>query len=216
MNLVWRFRLLVLFIVLSAGSISIANLVAEFLRPTPLLSISGITKMLPQSAIDAANLVSTIMPLRSDLRAEYGLALAGRTSNSSHAPQAEPAKNAIISSLNIGPHDSLMWLVLALLQARSGPADPHVTESLKMSYLTGQNRIDLISIRLASATSGNSLSDPDLVDLARGDVRALLSQSTDQRQALVDAFAHASPTGKAFLERSVETVDPKFAELLRK
>lgn len=215
MNLVLKFRLAVLFIVLSAGSVSVANLVAEFLRPTPLLSISGIAKMLPQTQIDAAKLASTIMPLRSDLRAEYGLALAGQTSNSSDAPQAEPAKNAIKSSLNIGPHDSLMWLVLALLQARDSPADPHVTESLKMSYLTGQNRIELIPTRLASATSGNSLSDPDLVDLARGDVRALLAQLTDQRHALVDAFAHASPTGKAFLERSVETVDPKFAEVLK-
>jgi len=48
-----------------------------------------------------------------------------------------------------------------------------------MSYLTGPNRAELIPIRLDIVTLNNSLSDAELKELARGDVRAVLTQFPD-------------------------------------
>jgi len=195
--------------------VSAANLVAEFLRPAPP-SISGLASPPSQSQTEAAKLASAIMPVRSDLRADYALALATQTFAAGQTAQPEAALETVKDSLQIGPHDSQMWLVLALLQARGHSAGSDVAESLKMSYLTGQNRAGLIPTRLASVTSGSSLSDPDLVDLARGDVRAILTQLPDQRPSLISAYARASQAGKQFLEQSVAVVDPKFVDALKR
>jgi hypothetical protein len=61
------------------------------------------------------------------------LALAGqalKSENTGRAQNDELAKNAVSSALKIGPHDSRMWLVLALLQARSDLADPRIAENV--------------------------------------------------------------------------------------
>jgi hypothetical protein len=102
-----------------------------------------------------------------------------------------------------------------LLQARSNLGDSLIAESLKMSYLTGPNRAELIPARLDAVTLGNSLNDADLNELARGDVRVILTQFPDQRQALVNDYVRGSAVGKAFLEASARMFDPKFADSLR-
>ena len=84
-----------------------------------------------------------------------------------------------------------------------------------MSYLTGPSRIELIPARLQSATSNNVLSDSDLSELARGDVRAILTELPDQRSSLVNDYARASETGRAFLRESVNMLDPKFIDALQ-
>lgn len=214
MNIVSRFRVLVGVIVFLVASVSIANLVAEFVRPAAL-SISGLASPPPPGQTAAAKLASAIMPFRSDLRADYALTLAA-DALSADQPAQHAALEAVKNSLQIGPHDSQMWLILALLQARSRAAVSGGAESLKMSYLTGQNRAGLMPTRLGGVTSGNSLSDPDLADLARGDVRAILTQLPDQRPSLVSTYARASQAGKQFLEQSVAAIDPKFVGVLRK
>jgi len=190
MTPLWKFRCLILLIVLIVGSVSIANLAAEVLRP------------------------SAVAPFRSDVRGDYAVALANQVLGSAQPEQAEAAQK-LRSALRIGPHDSQLWLVLALLQARSTPVDPRVSESLKMSYLTGPNRADLIPLRLQAVTSNNSLDDPDLAELARGDVRAMLTQLPQQRPMLLDDYARASIVGKKFLEESVGSIDPGFVLTLR-
>jgi hypothetical protein len=102
-----------------------------------------------------------------------------------------------------------------LLQARGNLGDSLIAESLKMSYLTGPNRIELIQARLDAVTVSNALSDTDLKELARGDVRVILAQLPDQRQALVNDYIRGSQIGKAFLEESVQMFDPKLAASLR-
>ena len=102
-----------------------------------------------------------------------------------------------------------------MVEAHSNPADPRVTEALKMSYLTGPNRVELIPARLQSVTSNNALSDSDLSEFARGDVRAVLTRLPDQRPILVNDYARASETGKAFLRASVKMLDPKFVDELQ-
>jgi hypothetical protein len=217
MRPIWRFRLLALLIFVFVGGLSVTNLAAEFLRPAPFpLPLRTNTAPTPEQ-ISSAGRASAIAPFRSDLKADYAVALAGQTLKSEDAGRTqsdEKAQNAVKSALKIGPHDSRMWLVLALLQARSNLGDSLIAESLKMSYLTGPNRIELIPTRLAAVTVSNVLGDADLKELARGDVRVILAQLPDQRQALVNDYIRGSSIGKAFIEESSRMFDPKFADSL--
>jgi hypothetical protein len=218
MKPIWKFRLFALLVLVFVGGLSISNLVAEFLRPAPLPLPSRTSKAPSPDQISSAGRASAIAPFRSDLMADYAVALAGQTLKSEYTGQAEndePAQNAVKNALKIGPHDSRMWLVLALLQARNNLGDSLIAESLKMSYLTGPNRAELIPTRLDTVTLSHSLNDADLNELARGDVRAILTQFPDQRQALVNDYVRGSPIGRAFLEESVKMIDPKFVDTLR-
>lgn len=218
MKLIWKFRVLALIISVFVGGLSVSNLAAEFLRedPFPLPSRTGAPP--PPHQISSAGQASAIAPFRSDLKAEYALALAGqalKSENTGRAQNDERAQDAVKSALKIGPHDSRMWFVMGLLQARADPGDPRIAESLKMSYLTGPNRADLIPARLDTVTLGQSLNDPDLKELARSDVRVVLTRFPDLRPALVNDYVRGSSIGKAFLEDSARTFDPKFVDSLR-
>src|ERR1700722_9962242 len=218
MKPIWKFRLLTLLMVVFVGGVSISNLVAEFLRPAPSPLPSRTNTAPTSDQIASAGRASAIAPFRSDLRADYAMALAGQTLKSEYTGQSrgdDAAQNAVKSALKIGPHDSRMWLVLALLQARSNLGDSLISESLKMSYLTGPNRAELIPARLDTVTLYQSLNDTDLKELARSDVRIILTKLPDQRQALVNDYVRGSSLGKAFLEETARMVDPKFADALR-
>jgi hypothetical protein len=155
MNPVWKFRLLALLIIVFVGGISITNLLAELLRPSRALLPSTTGYAPAQDQVSAAELVSAIAPFRSDLRADVAFASQALKPDSfGQSERQQMAQNAARSALNIGPHDARTWLVLALLQARGTPVDPRLAESLKMSYLTGPNRAELIPTRLQSVTSG--------------------------------------------------------------
>jgi hypothetical protein len=73
----------------------------------------------------------------------------------------------------------------------------------------------LIPIRLGVVTSNNSLTDSDLGELARADVRALLTRLPDGRKELLGDYQRASEVGKTFLEEAVAAIDPEFAATLR-
>jgi hypothetical protein len=179
------------------------------LRPSPL--------RLPEQ-ISATNLAAKIVPFRSDLKADYAQALAGaalRAQARDGAEEQKEAQNAVVGALAIGPRDSPLWLVLGVLRARRSPVDPLIAESLKMSYLTGLNQSQLIPIRLGVVTSNNSLTDSELGELARADVRALLTQLPDGRKELLGDHQRASEVGKTFLEEAVAAIDPEFAATLR-
>jgi len=215
-SIVWKFRFFTVLIAAIIGSAAVADLAAQFRRPAPVLSLAVVAEAQSDDKVASARFASMLMPFRSDLRSEYALALASQALNAKQAMPSDAAQDVVKSSLKIGPHDSLMWLVLALLQARDNAANSRETESLRMSYLTGQNRADLIPVRLGSVTSKNSLTDMDLVELARGDVRSILTQLPDQRPALAADYARASEAGRQFLETAINTIDPKFIETLKK
>ena len=218
MKPIWKFRLFALFILVYVGGLSISNLVAEFLRPAPSPLPSRTSQAPTSDQISSTGRAAAIAPFRSDLKADFAMALAGQTLKSENTGQNQSddaAQSAIKNALKLGPHESRLWLVLALLQARSDLSGPLVAESLKMSYLTGPNRAELIPTRLDTATLSNSLNDPDLVEFARGDVRIILTQFPDQRQTLVNDYVRGSSIGKTFLEDSARMFDPGFADSLR-
>jgi hypothetical protein len=214
-----KFRLSALAIAVFVGLFSAASLVAEVMRPATASRPSRTSKAPSAQAVSAAELASTIAPFRTDLRAGNAVALAAKALRSDQSG-TQPADNAaaqkaVKSALRFGPHDSSMWLLLAQLGIQKNPDDPLVTEALKMSYLTGPNRAELIPTRLDVVTLSNALNDADLTDLARSDVRAVLTKYTDQRPTLVKDYVRASATGKKFLEDSVRMLDPAFADSLK-
>jgi hypothetical protein len=219
MRSIWKFRLLALVVVVSVGLFSITSLVAQFMRPSALPLPSRDSEAPSPQSLSAARLASTIAPLRTDLKADYAIGLAGKAlrSNSSPAQSTDnkAAQDAAQSALQFGPHDSRMWLLLAQLRAQQNLSDPLLTEALKMSYFTGPNRAELVPIRLDLVTVSGALSDADLSELARSDVRAMLTRSGDQRPALANDYVRASAAGKAFLEDSVRMLDPAFADSLK-
>ncbi|WP_298885755.1 hypothetical protein [uncultured Bradyrhizobium sp.] len=218
MKSLWQFRLFVLVVFIVVGGISVCNLAAEFLRPLPLPLATELGTPPSADQLSRASRSALIAPFRSDLRADYALRLTGQALNATKSARQENASEVpfdlLGSALAMSPHDSRMWLALALLGQRGVVARP--VDTLKMSYLTGQNGADLIPLRLASATTTNVLTDVDLKELAQGDVRALLTRLQNQRAVLADAYAKASPVGAAFLEASVKTIDPSFLDIMKK
>jgi len=215
---IWKFRLPVLLTSLFVGGIALANLAAELARPTELPVASQNNRASVADEISAAHLASAIMPFRSDLRSEFADALTSRILQSravALSDDGEDAQDMVTSALTMGPHDSRLWLALAAIQARRNSADLSIAEPLKMSYLTGPNVAELIPVRLEVVTTGNALSDSDLSELARSDVRALLTKLSAQRQALVTDYQKASQIGKKFLEDNVRTTNPEFVTTLR-
>ena len=70
-------------------------------------------------------------------------------------------------------------------------------------------------LRLDTATLFNALADPDVKELARGDVRLMVTRQPGLRNAVVAAYRRASSLGKSFLEEAVQSVDPAFLPTLR-
>src|SRR5262249_45146121 len=126
MRPIWKFRLFSLLVVIVVGALSAANLVAEVLRPAPMTLPSRSGTPATSEQLSAAQWASQVAPFRSDLKANYALALAGRALvfKDNEAQNFELAKQAAEAALKAGPHDSRMWLLLALLQGRGNADDP--------------------------------------------------------------------------------------------
>jgi hypothetical protein len=83
-----------------------------------------------------------------------------------------------------------------------------------MAYFVAPSDTLLMPMRLDTATRFEALADPDLKELARGDVRLML-RNPEQKTALGSSFRRASRRGKAFLEESVRAIEPSFLTSLR-
>jgi hypothetical protein len=218
MKPIWKFRVMAFSAVLVIGSVAIMNLTAEFVRlPTSAFPTGG-AKIPSQTQVDTANWVAGVAPFRTDLKSDFTLtiatqALIGETSYYKPGINQE-AQAAAKQALLAGPHDSRIWLVLALLRSQRNPRDPQLAELLKMSYFTGPNFLEVVPTRLQAVATSVALDDPDLRELARGDVRLILTRRPDLRTTITDAYRRGSPAGKLFIEASVKTIDPKFAASL--
>ena len=73
-----------------------------------------------------------------------------------------------------------------------------------MSYLTSPADVNLIPTRLAILSTAAAISDDDLKNLARGDIRLILTRRPDLKPAITKAYRHGSPAGKAFIDEVVQ------------
>ena len=159
---------------------------------------------------------ATIAPLRGDLLAEIAVARAASVFNPDKAT-ALPATTATREralaiakqSLSLSPHASRIWLLTAMLQTRGQPQ----SDAIKMSYLTSPADVDLIAARLALVSK--AILDDGLKNLARGDIRLILTRRPELKPAISSAFVHGSADGKAYIVDAVRSLDADFAASLR-
>src|SRR5438445_8006376 len=117
-------------------------------------------------------------------------------------------------SVSLAPHSSRTWLLIAMLQGLGSTGEAGA-EALKMSYLTSPAGIDVIAARLSTFSISAAIADPELKDLARGDIRLILTRRSDMKDAIVRAYRRGSPQGKAYIEEAVRPLDPEFAASLQ-
>jgi hypothetical protein len=196
-------------------------LTAEIMRPTigadgkfpPAIATTEL-----ESKRSMAVVVASIGKLRGDLWTDRVLVDAEvvfSTINTLTAAQTNAAHLAARQALSYAPLDSRVWLVLAALSSGSRELTQDVYELLRMSYYTGPNEKPLIDARLRFAVRSQAFAQPELGEAMRREIRAILRQAPDLRPSVIAAYREANREGRAFLERAVSEVDPKFLDVLR-
>jgi hypothetical protein len=158
-------------------------------------------------------------PLRGDLVARMAVvraALALKPDKVIVSPETIATRERALAtarrSLSLSPHLSGAWLLVAMLQ---GQARESNAEALKMSYLTSPADVNLIPTRLAVVATSAAISDDELKNLARSDMRLILTRRPDLKPAIISAYRRGSAEGKAYIDEVVQLIDPGFAASLR-
>jgi hypothetical protein len=124
------------------------------------------------------------------------------------------ARAAMETSLSLAPINAEGWLFLARLPSASGTVDPRVASLLEMAYFTAPNAVALAPRRLERAASSGALSDPEIQDFVKTDIRRILAGKPPATAAIVAAYRGASPQNRALFEALVADVDSGFARTL--
>lgn len=214
-----KFRVLLQALATIVGCYGIVSGAAEetaWKRPS---FTNGVPNVAPAPVI-ALEWLRTISPIRSDLESNETLILALAAIRQPIVQSRAAAEGEYLASqlkhvLSVRPYDAELWLGLAVLEARRDPNGPATIESLKMSYLTAPSAAPLMPLRLNTTTRFDALADLELRELARSDVRLMLTRQPDQTSAFVSAYDRASGRGKAFLQETAQTVAPSILKLLR-
>jgi hypothetical protein len=162
--------------------------------------------------------LGAISPIRSDLESNETLRLALEAIRQNSADRPNQTRVTLIrlrQVLCVRPYDAELWLALAVLEARRDPDGPGTIETLKMSYLAAPSERRLMPLRLRTATRFNALVDSDLRELARSDVRLMLTRRPNQESAFVSIYERASERGKAFLRETAQVVAPSALKAVR-
>lgn len=223
MNPANRFRVAAIVIAVLTTGYATASMFSEVFsvsRPPLPLDPSGIAG---RSISQSARWAAFAAPLRTDLKANYALALAltalrpdRKALSAADIQKNMEAQEEVKQVLKAAPHNSDLWLALALLQTQRKSGDRQTIEALKMSYFTAPNDAQLMPLRLYTAAASEALSDGDLQELARGDVRLMLLRQADLKASVLTAYQAGSNVGRKFLEDAVQSIDPASASALRK
>jgi hypothetical protein len=205
---------------LALGWFAIATIFAETLTP----KTQGFSQdlALPESTSDdrLVDFAAAGAPLRGDLLAAIAMARAApalKPDKTAVSPEAATRERALATarhSLSLSPHTSSMWLLVAMLQGQGQARAPNA-EALKMSYLTSPADVNLIPTRLAIVSTSGPISDDELRNLARGDIRLILTRRPDLKPAITSAYRRGSPDGRAFINEVLQSIDPALAASLR-
>jgi hypothetical protein len=217
-----RLRIATLSIAVVLGWFSLATIFAESLTPeTRSLSLDPAARPDPKPDGLLAGWSAAAAPLRGDLLADAALARAIpvlRPDKTAASPEVLAARESALFSarqaLSFAPHASGTWLLVAMLENVKSPQES-VAEALKMSYLTSPADLSLIPARLALVAASTATADADLADLARRDIRLILTRRPDLKSAISSAYDGGSTGGRTFLYEVMRSLDPKFAATLR-
>ena len=108
-------------------------------------------------------------------------------------------------SVLLAPHSSRTWLLIAILQGLGSVGD-RGAGALKMSYLTSPAVADVAAARLSTFAVSTAIADPELKDLARGDIRLILTHRPDMKEAIVRAYRRGSADGKTYIQDVVRGI----------
>jgi hypothetical protein len=217
-----RFRAAVVVFAIVLGSLAIWVLAAETVRPP----IIGFTTD-PQSAAlsyqhrDAAIAAARIGLVRGDLWSEaaftYGNMLWSEDNTATNAERAPIEQSRAVAELAIAyaPYDARLWLVLAANYFRSEGLNERASASLKMSYYTGSNTIEIVPKRLLLALQSQALADEEFQALVRHDIRLAVIRRAELMPALIVAYSHAPGAGREFVEKTLTELDPGMLAAIR-
>ncbi|MBR1092306.1 hypothetical protein JQ621_33085 [Bradyrhizobium manausense] len=121
------------------------------------------------------------------------------------------AQAVIEHALRRSPYAGNLWLSLALLRAQLNNATPLVGSALKLSYLTAPNDFRLMVARTILTATTIAVKDPDLQELAKGDIRVILTRRQDLSAGIRAAFEQSNSDGRAFLKQATSTIDPSWS-----
>lgn len=130
------------------------------------------------------------------------------------AAAVESARARVMRALSLAPIDGKGWLYAAELPPAIGQPQSNMTALLSMSYMTLPNDLSLVGSRLALAASTEALSDPDIQDFVKLDLRRVLFQHPEKKPEILAAFAKAGPQNKVLLKNLANDIDSTFAASL--
>jgi hypothetical protein len=221
MNVSHGFRIATLLMALALGWFAFATILAETITPKARHFSQDLALRDPLSSGSRVDWAAAAAPLRGDLLAEVAMARAAPAlapSKIQASPEIIAARESALAyarqSLLLAPHLSSMWLLVAML-GNQGQTRGSVAEALKMSYLTAPADANLIPTRLAIISASAAMTDIDLKNLARGDIRLILTRRPDLKPAIINAYRRGSTDGKIYLDEVVRLLDPGFSAALR-
>jgi hypothetical protein len=223
MNSANKFRVAAIVVAVLTAGYAFTSVFLEIFLPRPPALPADLSKIAVQAPRPAAQWAAAIAPFRPDLEANYAstVALMALRPDNAALSAADAQRNLnsqeeVVRVLKAAPHHSELWLLLALLQIQHKSGGRQIIEALKMSYFTAPNDVQLMPLRLYTAARADALSDPDLKELARGDVRLMLTRQPDLKSSVLFAYRHGSSLGKVFLEDTVQSIAPEFVSVLHK
>jgi hypothetical protein len=215
------FRIATLLIGIVLGWFAVATILAEELSPKTQQFSQDLTLSDSSASGSMAEWAAAAAPWRGDLLADVAMARAAPALGARESPSSpeiiEARERALASakqSLSLAPHSSRTWLLLAMLQ-NQGQDRQSVAEALRMSYLTSATDVALIPARLSLIAASVSIADADLKNLARGDIRLILTRRPELKPAIANIYLRGSPDGRAYIGQAVRSLDPGFAASLQ-
>jgi hypothetical protein len=171
---------------------------------------------------DQANRSAAIAVVRGDLWAESAFTYAGMLWTDqafdldAKSDRNAKAQNSLSKTLRYSPHRGDAWLMRAAVCERLQIQACNIGALLKMSYYTAPDEADLLPVRLTQVLHAKEIGgDDELADMARRDIRFVLTRSATLRPALIAAYRSASPAGKLLVEQTVTPVEPGYLPILR-
>ena len=153
--------------------------------------------------------------VRGDLWAESALSFVNlsptgfsSTVDLSRSEIVENVRTKATQALRYSPHDARIWLVLATLDSQLSARDSRVAASLRMSYYTGANEIELIPLRLLVLARSDALTNDDLKQLVYHDIRNVITRAPQLKYTIITAYREASPVGRQLLNQILAELDP--------
>lgn len=156
----------------------------------------------------------TVAVLPPDFAAARAQEIARHALANGDASEQRATQDLLERILSLSPYNGALWLSLARLRAIIDINSPFVIAALKLCYLTAPTDLGLMEARSRLATSAQAISDQELGELVKGDIRLIATRRPDLAPALLSVYRQASPDGRAFLSEAVRAIDPNLASKL--